>query len=156
MKIALVLIDNVSSSSIQKIINEYEERLKHYCRFELVTIIMPKNVRYKSIQEQKDAEQKRIFQQLKSNDYIVLLDEKGQAFTSVEFSQWLQKSINTHKRIVFIIGGPYGVSEQLKTRASQIISLSKMTFSHEIIRVLFLEQVYRAFTILNGQKYHHE
>ncbi len=156
MNILLMTIDKVSSSSIQQLLEEYKERLKHYCRFEYITIIMPKNVRYKSVEEQKKEECKAIIKHLKEHDCVVLLDEHGTEMRSVDFSKWIEKQGQSGKRIVFIAGGPYGFSEDMKTKFSQKISLSKMTFSHEIVRIIFLEQLYRAFTIIKGQKYHHE
>lgn len=149
-------IDKVSSSSIQQLLEEYKERLKHYCRFEYITITMPKNVRYKSVNEQKKEECKAIINYLKESDCVVLLDEHGTEMRSVDFSKWIEKQGQAGKRIVFIAGGPYGFSDDMKAKFSQKISLSKMTFSHEIVRIIFLEQLYRAFTIIKGQKYHHE
>ncbi|GIV28502.1 MAG: ribosomal RNA large subunit methyltransferase H [Bacteroidia bacterium] len=137
MIVSLIVIDKVSSSLLQKLISEYEDRLKHYCRFELITIIMPKNVRYKSIEEQLKEEQAAILKQLKPNDYVVLLDEKGKEMCSIEFSNWLNKSLIRGQRIVFVTGGPYGFSRDIKQQYSEKISLSKMTFSHEMVRLIF-------------------
>ncbi|MEW6772854.1 MAG: 23S rRNA (pseudouridine(1915)-N(3))-methyltransferase RlmH [Bacteroidota bacterium] len=155
MKIVFIVIDKVSSVSLQHLIQDYENRLKHYCSFSLNTIIVPKNVRNKSIEEQKREEEKLIIQQLKDADNVVLLDEKGKEMSSVEFSKWLEKQSISSKRLVFVAGGPYGFSEDFKKKYLSL-SLSQMTFSHEMVRLIFLEQLYRAMTILKGQKYHHE
>ncbi len=156
MNILLIAIDKVSSSSIQQSLEEYKERLKHYCHFEYITIIMPKNVRYKSVEEQMREEEKAITRYLRPNDFVVLLDETGKEMRSIEFSHWLNKSLSRRQRIVFVTGGPYGFSKEIKQQYAEKLSLSKMTFSHEMVRLIFLEQLYRAFTIMKGQKYHHE
>lgn len=155
MNLSLIFIDKVSNASIQNLIHEYESRVKHYCNLDIITITVPKNVRQKSIEEQKQSEEKLIKKYIKGNDFIVLLDENAQCLSSMEFSKWLEKNISAYKRIVFIVGGPYGFSKEFK-ESYYPLSLSKMTFSHEMVRVLFLEQLYRAFTIIKSQKYHHE
>ena len=156
MKILILVIDKVSSSAIQELINEYLNRVKHFCNVDLVTITMPKNVRYKSIEEQKLEEQKALIKHISDSDKVILLDEKGNEMNSEEFAKWIEKSRGIHKRMVFIIGGPYGFSEAFKKQFPYSISLSKMTFSHEMVRVIFLEQLYRSFSILHNQKYHHK
>lgn len=155
MKILFIFIDKVHSVPLQQLILHYQERLKHYCAIDILTIIVPKNVRYKSIEEQKQEEEKLILKYIKTADFVILLDENGKEMSSLEFSKYLESITNSSKRCVFIVGGPYGFSETIKNRFPIKISLSKMTFSHEMIRVLLLEQLYRAFTILKGQKYHH-
>ncbi len=155
MNCVIVCIDKVNSSSIQNLICEYEKRVLFYCNLKIVTINVPKNVRYKSIEEQKVEEEKLILKHIKENDMVVLLDEKGEEMSSVEWSRWLEKHLGGSKRILFVIGGPYGLSNNLKGRYFKL-SLSKMTFSHEMVRIIFLEQLYRAFNIMRGQKYHHE
>jgi len=156
MKILILAIDKVSSSAIQELINEYLNRVKHFCNVDLVTITMPKNVRYKSIEEQKLEEQKALIKHISDSDKVILLDEKGNEMNSEEFAKWIEKNRSIHKRMVFVIGGPYGFSEEFKKQFPYSISLSKMTFSHEMVRVIFLEQLYRSFSILHNQKYHHK
>jgi len=155
MKIVLIAIDKVSSDAINSLIKQYENRLKNYCSFEINAIIVPKSVRNKSIEEQKREEGKLIQMHIKETDFVVLLDENGKELSSVEFSKYLETISFSNKRIVFIIGGPYGFSKEIKEKYPNHLSLSKMTFSHEMVRVIFIEQLYRAFTILKGQKYHH-
>lgn len=157
MRILLIIIDSIPSISLKDWMDAYEKRINRYCHFEIHTISVPKNVRYKSIEEQKDEEARLIEKYLKDSDYVIILDEHGKEFSSMEFSHWIQKKQQmSFKRLVFIIGGPYGFSDTIKNTYPEKISLSKMTFSHEIVRLIFLEQLYRAFTIINGQKYHHE
>jgi 23S rRNA (pseudouridine1915-N3)-methyltransferase len=156
MKILILAIDKVSSSAIQELINEYLNRVKHFCNVDLVTITMPKNVRYKSIEEQKLEEQKALIKHISDSDKVILLDEKGNEMNSEDFAKWIEKNRSIHKRMVFVIGGPYGFSEEFKKQFPYSISLSKMTFSHEMVRVIFLEQLYRSFSILHNQKYHHK
>ncbi len=155
IRIQFIVIDKCPNNSINEMIEEYSKRLKHYCVFELLTISVPKTVRQKSIQEQKDEEEKLIKRYLKDNDCLILLDETGKEFTSVNFSKWIEKQGLSHSKLSFLIGGPYGVSDNVKAMANSTMALSQMTFSHEMVRVIFLEQLYRAFTIINNQKYHH-
>lgn len=155
MNCLIIFIDRTAARSIQNLVEEYEKRIKHYCNIQCLTITVPKSVRYKSVEEQKRDEQKLIVKHIKENDLVVLLDEKGKEMSSVEFSAWVEKHMGYSKRLVFVIGGPCGFSDDLKNRYFKL-SLSKMTFSHELVRVIFLEQLYRAFTIIKGQKYHHE
>ncbi len=154
MKILFIFVDKMHSNPLQQLILEYKERLKHYCSLELITIIVPKNVRYKSIEEQKQTEENLILKRIKNSDFVILLDESGKEMSSLEFSKWLEKN-SIFIRLVFVVGGPYGFSENMKKQFPQKLSLSKMTFSHEMVRLFLLEQVYRAFTILKGEKYHH-
>lgn len=156
MKILIIVIDKVSSTAIQELIDEYLNRVKRFCNVDLVSINMPKNVRYKSIEEQKWEEQKVILRYISDSDKVILLDEKGIEMNSEEFAKWIEKNRINHKRMVFVIGGPYGFSDEFKRQFPYSISLSKMTFSHEMVRVVFLEQLYRAFTIIHNHKYHHK
>lgn len=155
MKILFIFIDKVHDSNLQALISNYEKRLGYYCVVEIRTIIVPKNVRKKSIEEQKSEEERLILDHLKNSDFVILLDEQGKEMTSVEFSQWLGNISGYSKRVVFVVGGPYGLSESIKQVFPNKISLSKMTFSHEMVRLVLFEQLYRSFTILKGQKYHH-
>ncbi|MBS1652988.1 MAG: 23S rRNA (pseudouridine(1915)-N(3))-methyltransferase RlmH [Bacteroidetes bacterium] len=156
MKISLIQIDSTRENYLNEGINEYNKRLKNYCRFNTVTINMPKTVRLKPQSEQLKAEAKAITETLLNDDKLVLLDERGDTFTSVGFSQFLLKQQNASiKHLVFCIGGPFGFSEEIYKRANYKMSLSQLTFSHQMVRLFFCEQLYRAFTILNGEKYHH-
>ena len=156
MKILLLQIDKTQDSYLNEGIEIYTKRLKIYTALEIATINVPKNVRQKSINEQKTEEAKLIFSQILADDFLILLDENGTEFTSERFSKFiLQKQNASVKRLVFIIGGPFGFSEEIYKRSNYKIALSQLTFSHQMVRLFFLEQLYRAFTILKGEKYHH-
>ena len=137
-------------------INDYVERGNHYMPFELMTIPELKNTKNLSEDQQKQAEGELILKMLQPSDTVVLLDEHGKEYRSVEFARWLEQKRNTARRLVFVIGGPYGFSPAVYARANEQLSLSKMTFSHQMIRLTFTEQVYRACTIIKGEPYHHE
>lgn len=157
MKITLLVVGKSNHSSLIQLQDEYQNRLKHYIGFEMLTIPELKNTKSLSETEQKEKEGELILKQLEVNDELVLLDEKGKQLTSVEFSTFISKKmLSSQKRIVFVVGGPYGFSTKVYNRSNGLISLSKMTFSHQMIRVIFVEQLYRAFTILKGEPYHHE
>ena len=154
MKIALVVIGKTDAGYLVEAINEYKNRLVHYIPFEMEVIPDIKNVKNLSEVQQKEKEGELILKTLQSGDYLVLLDDKGKEFTSMQFSAYIEKKMHTiPKRLV---GGPYGFSEAVYKAASEKISLSKMTFSHQMIRLIFIEQIYRAMTILNNEPYHHE
>jgi len=151
MKIALIVIGKTDAGYFVEAINEYKNRLVHYIPFEMEVIPDIKNVRNLSESQQKEKEGELILKTLQPGDYLVLLDEKGKEFTSMQFSAYIERKTHTvPKRLVFVVGGPYGFSDAEK------ISLSKMTFSHQMIRLIFIEQIYRAMTILNNEPYHHE
>ncbi len=157
MKILLLQIDKTQDSYIAEGIEIYTKRLKNYCAFEMVTINVPKAVRHRSHNEQKMEEAKLILAAILPEDQLVLLDEKGKEYSSVQFSNFIaQKQNASVKRLVFLIGGPFGFSETVYNRANFKISLSQMTFSHQMVRLFFVEQLYRAYSILKGEKYHHE
>lgn len=157
MKIALIVIGKTDAGYFVDAINEYKKRLVHYIPFEMEVIPDIKNVKNMSEFQQKEKEGELILKFLQPGDYLVLLDEKGKDFTSLQFAAYLEKKMHTiPKRLVFIIGGPYGFSEAVYGAASEKISLSKMTFSHQMVRLIFIEQIYRAMTILNNEPYHHE
>ena len=157
MNISVYAIGKTDSTPLKTLIAEYENRLKHYVRFELVTIPDIKNVKNLSESQQKDKEGEWILKKLAPTDILVLLDENGKHFSSVDFSKFLQKKMNSGiKRLVFAIGGPYGFSYSIYERAQGKVSLSKMTFSHQMARLFVVEQVYRAFTILKNEPYHHK
>ena len=144
-------------------INDYVERIGHYMPFEVMTIpelkkTMVRSNRPKNLSEeqQKQAEGELILKQLQPSDTVVLLDEHGKEYRSIEFARWLEQKRNTARRLIFIIGGPYGFSKDVYTRANEQVSLSQMTFSHQMIRLTFTEQIYRACTIIKGEPYHHE
>jgi 23S rRNA (pseudouridine1915-N3)-methyltransferase len=157
MKILLLQIDKTQDSYIGEGIEIYTKRLKNYCAVEMVTINVPKVVRQRSHNEQKIEEAKLILAAILPEDQLVLLDEKGKEYSSVQFSNFIaQKQNASVKRLVFLIGGPFGFSETVYNRANFKISLSQMTFSHQMVRLFFVEQLYRAYSILKGEKYHHE
>ena len=157
MNIRLIQVGKTDDKKLDELIIGYLNRLKHYVRFEVVVIPQLKNTKNLNEQTQKTKEGEEILKQIIPSDHMVLLDEKGKEFSSVEFSKYLQKQMNSGlKRLVFVIGGPYGFDEAVSARSNSSISLSKMTFSHQMVRLFFVEQVYRAFTILRNEPYHHE
>jgi len=157
MKIKLLAIGKTDDKDLQNLILMYQNRLKHYIKFELVIIPDIKKAKNLSENQQKEKEGELILKQLQSVDELVLLDEKGKEFRSIEFSKYLQKKMNSGiKQLVFVIGGPYGFSEAVYKKAKGKISLSKMTFSHQMVRLFIVEQIYRAFTIIKNEPYHHE
>ena len=137
-------------------ISDYVERIGHYMPFEIVTIPELKNTKSLSETQQKSLEGELILKQLQPSDTLVLLDEHGKELRSVELAKWLEQKQQTARRLVFAIGGPYGFSEAVYTRANEKLSLSRLTFSHQMVRLVFTEQIYRACTIIKGEPYHHE
>ena len=156
MKTLLILVGKTTDKHFQASINDYVERIGHYMPFEMVTIPELKNTKHLSEQQQKVAEGELILRQLQAQDTVVLLDEHGHELRSVELARWLQQKQATARRLVFVIGGPYGFSPAVYARAQEQLSLSKLTFSHQMIRLIFTEQIYRACTIIKGEPYHHE
>lgn len=157
MTIKLIAIGKTDSKALLQLISEYENRLKHYVKFELEIIPDIKNTKNLSETQQKEKEGVLILKNLSNTDVLVLLDENGKQFSSVDFSGYLQKKMNAGlKQLVFVIGGPYGFSTDVYNKAQGKISLSKMTFSHQMVRLFVVEQVYRAFTILRNEPYHHQ
>jgi 23S rRNA (pseudouridine1915-N3)-methyltransferase len=157
MQIKLIAIGKTDHPAILQLIEEYSARLGFYIRFEMEVIPDLKNTKSLSEQIQKEKEGELILRKIQSSDDLILLDERGKTFSSVEFSGFLQKKMNSGlKQLVLVIGGPYGFSEAVYARANGKISLSKMTFSHQMIRPFLIEQLYRAFTILRNEPYHHE
>lgn len=156
MKTLLILVGKTTNKHFVAGINDYVERIGHYMPFSITTIPELKNAKSLSEDQQKEREGELIMKQLQPTDTVVLLDEHGSQMRSIEFAQWLQKMQNAARRLVFVIGGPYGFSPALYQRANQKISLSPMTFSHQMVRLVFTEQIYRACTILKGEPYHHE
>jgi len=157
MKIKLLAIGKTDNPQLIKLIDEYQNRLKHYIKFELEIIADVKNSKKLSEIQQKEKEGELILSKLQKTDHLILLDEKGQHFTSIEFSKYLQKKMNMGlKRLVLVVGGPYGFSEAVYKKSIGKIALSKMTFSHQMIRLFIVEQLYRGFSILKNEPYHHE
>ncbi len=157
MTIKLLLIGKTSNPDLKSLLQQYTKRLKHYTKFEIEIIPELKIRKNLSPEEQKTREGQEILAKLQNSDTVVLLDEKGKEFDSLHFSKWLQKQLNSGKKqLVFVVGGPYGFSPAVYHKASFKIALSKMTFSHEMIRPFFTEQLYRAFTILQNEPYHHQ
>ena len=157
MNIDLLVVGKTDSAEIQSLVATYLKRLNFYTRVTLVTLPDLKNTRNISAESQKRQEGELLMRQFADGDYVVLLDEKGAEMRSVEFSMWLQKRMNSGlRRLCFVIGGPYGFSPKVYERADGRLSLSAMTFSHQIVRALFAEQLYRAFTIIRNEPYHHE
>lgn len=157
MNIKLIAIGKTDDKNLQALIEEYQKRLSFYIKFEIELIPDLKNAKNLSEIQQKEKEGELILSKLSPTDYLILLDENGKSFTSLEFANELQKKMNAGiKTLVYIIGGPYGFSEVLYQKAQQKISLSKMTFSHQMVRLFFIEQVYRGFTILRNEPYHHQ
>jgi 23S rRNA (pseudouridine1915-N3)-methyltransferase len=156
MNIELIVVGKTDSREVNALVEEYKGRIGHYTRFGITIIPDVKNTRSMSEAEQKRVEGEAILRLIQTSDYVALLDEKGLQPTSEEYAEWLQKRMASGcKRLVFIIGGPYGFSQEVYERANGKISLSKMTFSHQIVRAIFTEQLYRAFTIINNEPYHH-
>ncbi|MBT8318588.1 MAG: 23S rRNA (pseudouridine(1915)-N(3))-methyltransferase RlmH [Gramella sp.] len=156
MTIKLVCIGKTDKKELEQLIKIYSDRLQHYIKFEFEIIPDLKKTKNLDENQQKTKEGELILSGIQNSDFIVLLDENGKQFSSENFSEYLQKRMNTGlKRLVFVIGGPYGFSEQVYSRSDSKISLSKMTFSHQMVRIFFTEQLYRAFTILKNEPYHH-
>ncbi len=154
MQIELILIGDTQKGFIEVGIQEYAKRLKHYIKFEQKVIKSIKNSHKFSFDELKKREAELIKKTLNNKSIVILLDENGKEFSSPQFAKYLEKKINTGQDITFVVGGAFGFSEELKKKY-QLIALSKMTFSHQMIRLFFIEQLYRAFTILKGENYHH-
>lgn len=157
MKIILAVVGKMSDGYLKKGIDEYSSRLKHYVPFQIVYINDARNTRNLSQEQQKVAEGRNILDALEPSDRVVLLDEHGKQLTSMQFASYLERKMSTvSRRLIFVVGGPYGFSKEVYDRADELLSLSAMTFSHEMIRLIFTEQVYRAMTILRHEPYHHE
>lgn len=156
MKIVFLVIGKTDESYLDTGILKYIKRLEHYVPFEMKIIPDIKNRKTLTEEQQKKAEGELILSNINVGDDLVLLDENGKTFSSVAFSQWIEKQMNIgSKRMVFVVGGPYGFSKEVYAKAKFKISLSEMTFSHQMIRLIFVEQLYRAFTIIKGEPYHH-
>lgn len=157
MNIKLLAIGKTDSKALQELITIYEKRIGFYTNFSIEIIPDIKNVKNLSESQQKEKEGEAILKKLQPTDALILLDEKGKTFTSIQFAEYLQKKMNSGiKQLVFVIGGPYGFADEVYNKAQGKISLSSMTFSHQMVRLFVTEQVYRAFTILNNEPYHHQ
>jgi 23S rRNA (pseudouridine1915-N3)-methyltransferase len=156
MKITLLAIGKTDNKNLEVLIEDYNKRLGFYVPFSFEIIPDAKNTKNLSEMQQKQAEGEEIIKRVSKSDVLFLLDENGKSYSSLRFSEFLQKKMNSGiKNLVFVIGGPYGFSEEIYTRANGKISLSSMTFSHQMVRLFFIEQLYRAFTILRNEPYHH-
>ena len=156
MKITLLVVGKTTSAQVESLIQEYQKRLTHYLPFALQVIPELKNTKALTPDQQKQAEGELILRAVAQSADLVLLDEHGKEFRSIEFADYIQKKMSSGRDVVFVVGGPYGFSEAVYQRANSKISLSKMTFSHQMVRLFFVEQIYRAMTILRGEPYHHE
>jgi 23S rRNA (pseudouridine1915-N3)-methyltransferase len=157
MKITLLVIGKTDKKYILEGIAEYEKRLSHYCKFEVKVIPDVKNSKSMSASVQMQKEGELILNSIRLPGEVILLDERGNEYSSVEFAKFIEKKgITGQRELTFIIGGPYGFSPEVKSFATGLVSLSKLTFSHQIVRLIFMEQLYRAMTIIKGEPYHHE
>lgn len=157
MKVTLLVVGRTVEKHYITAIDDYMDRTRHFLSFDMEVIPELKSTKNLSIEQQKEKEGELILRHLQPGDVTVLLDEFGKEFRSLEFAEWMQKKIiSVNKRLVFVIGGPYGFSQKVYRMAHEKISLSKMTFSHQMVRIIFVEQIYRAMAILNNGPYHHE
>lgn len=157
MNIDLITVGKTDSAAVAELVSMYAKRISRYTKFSVVMLPDVKNAGKMAASTQKKAEGEMLLKQFAADDYVVLLDDKGVQYESVQFADWLQKRMNSGvKRVCFVVGGPYGFSKEVYARANDAVSLSRMTFSHQIVRAIFAEQLYRAFTILNNEPYHHE
>ena len=157
MKIVLVVVGKTNEKYLIEGISDYQKRLKHYINFEIVEILNIKNAKNFSEKQLIKKEGEMILKQINTSDYLVLLDDQGNDFSSPSFAEKLQQwMISGKKRLVFVVGGAYGFSQQVYDRGNEKLSLSKMTFSHQMVRLFFVEQLYRGYSILNNEPYHHE
>ncbi|HLU85179.1 MAG TPA: 23S rRNA (pseudouridine(1915)-N(3))-methyltransferase RlmH [Vicingaceae bacterium] len=155
MKMKLIAIGKTDEAFLVEGIEKYLKRLKHYVSFEIMVLNDVKTGKKLNIELQKEQEGRAILEKVQSNETLILLDENGKDFTSVGFANFLQKKLNAGNNLVFVIGGPFGFSTEVYQRADAQLALSKLTFSHQMVRLFFVEQLYRAFTIIKGEKYHH-
>lgn len=157
MKLHVIFTGKTTGKLFQEAIADYQQRLTHYVPFSIEELPDLKNTKSLNEEQQKEKEADMLFEKLQPGDVLVLLDEKGKEFTSREFSNYLENKLQTvNKRLVFLIGGPYGFSQRVYDAAQGKISLSKMTFSHQMVRLFLVEQIYRGFTIMRGEPYHHD
>lgn len=157
MDLELLTVGKTHIKFVEEGIAEYTRRLKHYIPYAIKSLSDIRNAAKMDAARQKEAEGEKILECINNGDYVILLDERGRQYTSIEFSSFIEKQmIAGRKKVIFVVGGPYGFSQAVYDRADSLLSLSKMTFNHEMVRLFFTEQVYRAMTILRGEPYHHE
>jgi 23S rRNA (pseudouridine1915-N3)-methyltransferase len=157
MKIKFIVVGKTDHDYLKKGIEEYEYRIKHYISYEYLALQMTKGSTNKIVNTIKLKESEKLLKEIKSSDFVVLLDENGKELCSLEFAEFLKRKFNSSiKTLVFIIGGPFGFDDSIKRRADYTLSISQMTFPHQMIRLFFVEQLYRALTIINNESYHHE
>jgi len=157
MKISFLTVGKTEDAYLRDGIDKYVKRLKHYARVELIDLPELKNTKALTADQQKTKEAEMIFKKITPTDYVILLDENGTEYTSQQFANYLEKKgINSTSNLIFVVGGPYGFDSSVYQRANDKLSLSRMTFSHQMIRLFFVEQLYRAFTIIKGEPYHHQ
>mgnify|MGYP001509118438 CR=1 FL=1 len=157
MNIELIAVGKTDMEEVASLVAMYARRINFYCKFSITTLPDVRNTRKLTTRQQCTLEGEAILRQISEGDYVVLLDEHGSEMRSLEFAEWIQKRMNSGiRRLVTVIGGPYGFSDDVHARANAKLSLSRMTFSHQIVRAIFTEQLYRAFAILNNDPYHHE
>lgn len=157
MKATFLLTGKTTDNRLASLIDDYEGRLKHYLPFSIEVVPELKNAKALTFEQQKEREADLLLQKLRTSDHVVLLDEGGREMRSLEFADYIERmQVRLSGRIVFVVGGPYGFSPRIYERAAEKLSLSRLTFSHQMIRLLFVEQLYRAMTILRGEPYHHE
>ncbi len=157
MKIVLLQTGKTAERYLAEGLTNYEERVRRYSSFETITLPDIRKTRNMPAEDQRAKEGAQMLRIFRDDDFIVILDDKGREFSTIEFSSWLERSLMIQKkRILFVIGGPWGFTEEIRGKADLTMSLSRMTFSHQMVRLLFLEQLYRAFTVIRGEPYHHE
>ena len=157
MKITLLIVGKTEEAYLKEGIDKYLKRLKHYTKIEITEIAELKNTKALTQEQQKTKEAELILKKITPLDHVILLDEKGMELSSTQFAAWIdKKAIGSVANLVFIVGGPYGFDQSVYQRANDKLSLSRMTFSHQMVRLFFAEQLYRAFTIIKGEPYHHE
>jgi len=157
MKITFVTVGKTEDAYLKDGIERYVKRLKHYTKLEMVEIPELKNTKALTEEQQKTKEAELILKKVGATDYLILLDENGVEFTSVQFANYINKrSVSSSANLVFVVGGPYGFDQSVYQRANDKLSLSRMTFSHQMVRLFFVEQLYRAYSIIKGEPYHHQ
>ena len=156
MKVELIVVGKTTDKLLSKAIEDYTGRISHYMHFSITVIPELKNTKSLTEEQQKEKEGQLILKAIQPSDTLVLLDEHGKEFRSIELASWLEKKKSTSRKLVLLIGGPYGFSPEVYARGNEGLSLSKLTFSHQMIRLIITEQLYRACTIIKGEPYHHE
>lgn len=156
MKIELIVVGKTADARLSALIDDYLSRIAHYSSFEMITVPERRNTKSISREQQKRDEGAAVLRRLQQSDSVVLLDEHGTEMSSTELARYIEKLQSTARRLVFVVGGPYGFCDEMHARADDKLSLSRLTFSHQMVRLIFVEQLYRAFTIIKGEPYHHE